>query len=238
VRVERTPGEKHSYSGGGTTIVQLACADVTGKPFPELMQEFVLSPLGMAHSAYDQPLSPGRQANAAYAHRLNRSQYEGGFHIYPELAAAGLWTTPSDLLKALGEMQAALRGEGKILKTETAREMLKPQIQETLKSSGFQMPTSWGIGFALHHTDEAEYFGHSGGNAGFTCNLLGRLDTGEGAAVMTNGEMGTLLWIEIFNSIAAAYDWPGYDPKMRFGLGDLPMLGFFAWLNLRLRLMK
>lgn len=238
VRVERTPGEKHSYSGGGTTIMQLACTDVTGRPFPELMQEYVLAPLGMTRSAYDQPLSPERQANAASAHKLDRSAYKDGFHVYPELAAAGLWTTPTDLLRALAEMQAALRGEGRILKTDTAREMLKPQIKETLSATGFLMPTSWGIGFALHQTPEADYFGHSGGNAGFTCNLLGRVDTGEGAAVMTNGELGTLLWIEIFNSIAAAYGWPGYDPRMRFGLRDVPMLGYFAWLNLRLRLMK
>jgi CubicO group peptidase (beta-lactamase class C family) len=238
VRVARKPGEKHSYSGGGTTIVQLACMEVTGRPFPDLMQEYVLRPLGMTRSAYDQPLSPERMANAARAHKMDRSQYPGGFHVYPEMAAAGLWTTPSDLLKALHELQQAVKGEGKLLKQATAQEMLKPQIKETLKTISFLMPTSWGIGFALHHSPQAEYFGHSGGNAGFNCNLLGRVDLGEGAAVMTNGEMGTLLWIEIFNSIAEVYGWPGYDPKIHFGLRNLPMLTMFEWMNLKLRFSK
>jgi len=238
VRVERVPGEKHSYSGGGTSIVQLACIDVTGQPFPDLMQQYVLEPLGMTRSGYDQPLPPEKRDNTALAHKLDRSQYPGGFHVYPELAAAGLWTTATDLVKVLLEMQRALRGEGTLLKQESALEMLKPQIEETLSAFNYLMPTSWGIGFALHDTPEKRYFGHSGGNAGFTCNMLAMLDQEEGAVVMTNGAMGTLLWIEVFNSIADVYGWPGYDPEMRISLKDLPMLAYLGWMNLKLRLMK
>jgi hypothetical protein len=135
-------------------------------------------------------------------------------------------------------MQRAMQGNGRLLKKETAQEMVKPQIKEPLRSISFLMPTSWGIGWALHQTTEAVYFGHSGGNAGFSCNLLGRIDQGDGAAVMTNGEMGFMLVMEIFNSIAAAYGWPGYDPRVHMGLHDLPRMGMITYMNLKLKLMK
>lgn len=50
------PGTAWRYSGGGITVMQQAMTDVTGKAFPQLMEETVLGPLGMTHSNYEQPL--------------------------------------------------------------------------------------------------------------------------------------------------------------------------------------
>ena len=60
VLMEREPFTAAKYSGGGVTLMQLALMDALGKPFPEIMQSLVLGPIGMTHSAFEQPLSPER----------------------------------------------------------------------------------------------------------------------------------------------------------------------------------
>src|SRR6266446_10698071 len=56
--VDLIPGMQFRYSGGGTTIAQLAVTDVVGLPFPDLMRELVLAPLGMENSGFEQPPPP------------------------------------------------------------------------------------------------------------------------------------------------------------------------------------
>src|SRR5713226_7121154 len=97
VRVEFEPGTKWQYSGGGYTIAQLVMTDTLQKSFPELMRELVLAPAGMAHSTYEQPLPPERLGLAAVGYRTNGAPLPGKRHTYPEMAAAGLWTTSEDL---------------------------------------------------------------------------------------------------------------------------------------------
>lgn len=97
IRVDTVPGRLWRYSGGGYTIMQQLLIDVTQKSFPELMRQLVLEPAGMKHSTYEQPLPPARAGEAATAHDANGQPVKGQFHTYPEMAAAGLWTTPTDL---------------------------------------------------------------------------------------------------------------------------------------------
>jgi len=123
----RPPGSVFKYSGGGITIMQLAMTDVYQKPYPELLQELVLKPIGMARSGYDQPLSPERDKNAARAHNTAGQAMLAKWHVYPELAAAGLWTTPSDLAKFAIEIQLSLQGKSnKVLSPDMARQMITP----------------------------------------------------------------------------------------------------------------
>src|SRR5262249_55065789 len=110
VRVEAVPGSRFSYSGGGITIMQLALNDVTGKPFPELMRQLVLDRIGMPHSTYEEPLPSRLDADAATAHSRRGEPLKGKWHVYPEMAAAGLWTTPADLAKFAVELQRSRRG--------------------------------------------------------------------------------------------------------------------------------
>ena len=93
VRVDTLPGALWRYSGGGTTIVQLLMHDVTGKAFPTLMRESVLGPVQMVHSGYEQPLPAARGPFAAIGHSSSGAAIAGKWHTYPELFAAGLWTT-------------------------------------------------------------------------------------------------------------------------------------------------
>src|SRR5262245_7793052 len=110
VRVGRPPMTGYKYSGGAVTIEGLALTDVLGKPFPLIMREFVLDPIGMTNSTYEQPLPPDRRAQAAHAHDQAGQPGNAPWRVHPEHAAAGLWTTPTDLAKFAIEVQLALAG--------------------------------------------------------------------------------------------------------------------------------
>jgi CubicO group peptidase (beta-lactamase class C family) len=97
--VDAVPGNNWRYSGGGYVVVQQLLDDVTGMPFDKLMQKTVLHPFGMSDSSYEQPLPKSKLVKIALPYRRNGTPVRGGPHVYPELAAAGLWTTPSDLAR-------------------------------------------------------------------------------------------------------------------------------------------
>ena len=69
VELVRPPLTAMHYSGGGTTIMQLALTDARGVPFPDLMRRTVLEPVGMTRSTFEQPLPPALDTNAARGHR-------------------------------------------------------------------------------------------------------------------------------------------------------------------------
>ena len=110
VVVEGVPGLHVRYSGGGTTIAQQVVTDVVGKPFPELMRELVLEPAGMSNSTFEQPLPAAIAERAAFGHPWNGVPVAGGWHVYPEMAAAGLWTTAGDLARLGAELMRTLNG--------------------------------------------------------------------------------------------------------------------------------
>ncbi len=105
IRVDTTPGAIWRYSGGGFTVMQQMVIDVTGQPFPRFMQETVLGPIGMTASSFEQPQPPARAALTAAGYYADRTPVRGRWHLYPEMAAAGLWTTPTDLAKFAIEIQ-------------------------------------------------------------------------------------------------------------------------------------
>src|SRR5262249_28862087 len=113
IRVDILPGSKWRYSGGGYTIMQQMVVDVTGKPFPLFMKEAVLEPLGMRASTFEQPLPAEKARLTASGHLRDRSPVKGRWHIYPEMAAAGLWTTPSDLARFAIGVQEAVAGRSR-----------------------------------------------------------------------------------------------------------------------------
>jgi len=200
VRVDKLPGEGFRYSGGGMTVMQLLLTDFAGQPFPAIMRESVLYPLGMTRSTYQQPLPTEWRSNAATAHDGDGHPIEGRFHVYPEMAAAGLWTTPTDLARFAIEVQRAhASGSGQILTHEIVEQALAPQAGGP-----------YGLGLSLESEGKTLRFGPGGSNAGFRCRLIAYAELGMGAAVMTNGSMGGALAAEILNGIAQVYGWPDY----------------------------
>ncbi|MER7248711.1 serine hydrolase domain-containing protein [Kribbella sp. NPDC000426] len=210
VRVDLVPGTQFRYAGGGTIVMQQLLEDVTGTPFRQLARELVLEPLGMSDSDYAQPLPPELHGRAAVAHDERGRPIEGRWHAYPELAAAGLWTTPTDLAKAAIGVQRMYAGaEDALLPQELAREMLTHQIPAGQRIGGLG---HLGLGFFLD--DSGQRFGHSGGNAGFSCHLLADRDTGQGAVVMTNSDNGGWVVQRVFAAVAAEYGWEGYPAEV------------------------
>jgi CubicO group peptidase (beta-lactamase class C family) len=202
VRVDTVPGTKWRYSGGGITVEQLLIQDVTGEPFPKFMDEMVLLKVGMKSSAYSQPLAENRRRYAATGHDQKGVAIPGKYHTYPELAAAGLWTTPTDLCKFAIEIQNAFAGKSKKLLTQkTAKEMLTVQSGHV------------GLGPFLEGEGDSLRFGHGGSNAGFQSILMATAAHGQAVAVMTNGDGGSELADEIQKAVALEYHWPEVPKK-------------------------
>ena len=208
IRVDTLPGVELRYAGGGTTVLQQVLEDVTREPFADLMRELVLEPLGMSRSGYTQPLLDELRPEAATAHGTDGTPVAGGWHVYPELAAAGLWTTPGDLARFAVAVQRAASGAHRaILGPELTASMLTRHAGPTSRLGGLD---SVGLGLFLGGS-EAMWFGHSGGNEGFKCHLLAHREAGCGLAVMTNGDRGHALVAEILAGVAGAMKWPDWE---------------------------
>jgi CubicO group peptidase (beta-lactamase class C family) len=125
IRLEAPPGSRWKYSGGGYTVMQQLLIDVSHQPFPALLHDNVLAPIGMTHSTYEQPLPDVLTAKSATPYKRNGAPVEGGFHTYPEMAAAGLWSTPTDLARFAIEIQRSLRGDANhVLSAAMTKQML------------------------------------------------------------------------------------------------------------------
>jgi CubicO group peptidase (beta-lactamase class C family) len=198
---EQPPFTAFKYSGGGFVIMQLALMETLGRPFAEILRESVLDPLNMANSTYEQPLPAALASKAARAHNREGKAMDAKWHVYPEQAAAGLWTTPADLAAFVLEIQQALRGPaGRILLQAMAKEMVAPV--------GIG---PFGLGLMVNKRGEGWYFSHRGRNWGFHSALLGHVRRGYGVVVMTNSDSGTPVINEIEARVAAAYRWDSLD---------------------------
>ena len=197
VRVNVVPGSLWRYSGGGFTVMQLLVGDVTGKPFHQYMRDAVLGPAGMSRSTYEQPLPPERAAETASGYYADRTAVSGKWHVYPEMAAAGLWTTPTDLARFAVEVQQALAGKSnKIISQTMARQQLTVQL------------SNFGLGLALSGSGAARTFGHNGRDEGFDALLLAFAETRQGLVVMINANDNSGMMNRIVQAVARKYNWP------------------------------
>lgn len=213
VVVETLPGAQYNYSGGGITIAELVCVDVTGRSFNELAQELIFAPLGMHNSHYEQPLSEEHWLNAAVGYDGAGQPLVGRCNIYPELAAAGLWTTPTDLATFGIEIMQALVGKGRVLSQDITQQMLTPQ-----RAAEYGLQIGLGVYVSERAGQRAIY--HNGFNKrGHKADWLMYTELGQGAVFMTGGDNGFILSNEVFRPIAAHYGWPGYNPGPRLRVG-------------------
>ncbi len=195
IRVQTLPGSQMRYSGGGYTVVQQLIMDATGEPFPRAVATLVLDPLSMKDSSYGAP-SPAIASNFAAGH-IDGATIPGGWHVYPELAAAGLWTTPTDIARFLIGVQRAQAGEPKaILPPALVGEMLRRQQGDA------------GLGVILTGDGPSAWFTHDGVNAGFECGFRASVRSNQGAVIMTNATGGGALVRELFECLRAEYAWP------------------------------
>jgi CubicO group peptidase (beta-lactamase class C family) len=204
VTIDFVPGTEFRYAGGNYTIIQQILIDVTGETFPDLMQELVLQPLHMVHSTFQQPIPEKLRPLIAMPYDQDGNAIEGGPHIYPEMAVAGLWTTPSDLALFALAIQDALAGKPRaILSPSTADQMLQPV-------RGF-----YALGFAIAGNGPNRYFSHPGVNAGFVAFLFA-YEKGDGVVLMTNGQNTKALGLEIIHTLSKQYGWTEFPTESTF----------------------
>jgi CubicO group peptidase (beta-lactamase class C family) len=200
--VDTIPGSIWRYSGGGYTVMEKVVEDVSGLPLEEYMSRNILLPIGMKNSTYQQPVTEEFQSNISAAYDINGEIIDGLWNNYPEQAAAGLWTTPSDLALYVIEIQDILQGKKDgVLTKETVEMML------TIHKNG------WGLGPSLQNEGDSLIFGHGGKNAGFTNDMIAYAYQGNALIVMTNGDNGGKLISEIKNAVSDYYNWPLSKPR-------------------------
>jgi len=208
--VAETPGAQFSYSGGGYTIAQQMMIDQSGKPFPDLMKNLVLEPIGMNSSIFQQPLDRRSSRKVAMPVDSQGKLVAGGPHTYPEMAAAGLWTTPSDLARWVIELQRSLAGRANhVLSADMVRTMLAP------------VKDGYALGVGTLSPSGKPAMSHTGGNEGYRCIYFAYQD-GDGAVIMTNSDNGDALFGEVLGSIAREYGWADYLPQERT-LASVPL---------------
>jgi len=195
IRVFKVPGESWRYSGGGYTVMQQLVMDVYGRPFAEVMYDEVLQPIGMTHSTYEQPIPMERREEAATGYRSDGTPVDGGWHTYPEQAAAGLWTTPSDLARYALEVQRSYRGESNLVLSESMTHEMVTGNED-----------HWGLGPGI--SPSGLRFLHGGSNEGFRSAFAAFIEKGDGVFVMTNSDTGARLANEIAITVAKVYGWP------------------------------
>lgn len=207
VRNDTIPGARWHPSGGGYVVLQQLLEDVTRQPFTDLARDLVLDPLGMRSSTFENPLPVWRLPESAAGHDPLGRPIAGKRRIYPEMAAAGLWSRPADLARFAIAIQRAGRGDSSgPLSPSLAAQLLTPDTLTTLGGN------RWGLGVTLEGSGDAERFGHGGADEGFISQLVAFRHHGLGAVVMTNGDRGGALAQEILRAIATEYEWPALQP--------------------------
>ena len=203
VLVDIEPGSRWRYSGGGTTVMQLLMTDLTGEPFPSLMRRLVLDPIGMTSSTYEQPLPAWRASEAATGYRSGLQPVSGRYHTYPEMAAAGLWTTPTDLARYIVEVQRSFAG--------TSNRVLSREMTAAMLTRGVG---GHGLGPGVDGEGDSLRFGHGGANEGFRAVVTAFATRGQGVVVMTNSDNGGRIAAEVVQAVAREYGWPGFAPRV------------------------
>jgi CubicO group peptidase (beta-lactamase class C family) len=212
IRVDTTPGAIWRYSGGGFTVMQQLMIDVSGVPFPEFMRKTVLAPAGMNESSFEQPQPQARAALTATGYYADRTPVRGRWHVYPEMAAAGLWTTPSDLARFAIEIQQTLAGKGHgIISAEMAHQYL------TVQKGGS------GLGIGVRGTGRDLSFSHGGRDEGFDAQLVAFAETGQGAVLMINANDNSRFMGRILDFIGRAYHWPAGDAPVPAVVKPVPI---------------
>lgn len=210
-KVESTPGTIVRYSGAGYTLAEIALSDTFNQPFEHVMDDWVLSQVGMKNSSFamDYPQQEGIQV--ALGHDTLGKTITGGWRVHPEQAAAGLWSTATDLAKLAIETTKAYQGQSKLLSKASAREMLAPVMPEQDLAAEFGGQPA--MTFIVAGEGEQLLFQHGGGTLGYRCFMVMYPETGDGAVFMTNSDAGYSVGFEMMRAASNVYNWPDFKGK-------------------------
>lgn len=195
VQVAYVPGSDWRYSGGGYLVAQLLMTEKAGHSFDRIVHNQVLQPNRMIRSGFAEP-ARSENANVAAGHIADGTMVPGGWHVYPELAAASLWSTAPDLANfGLAVMKAVREEPNAMLSPALARQM----------ANAHAGPRS--LGFEVGGEGKARHLGHDGTNEGYNLSLILYPETCQGAAIMANSDNAKPIIAELLRSIADTYHW-------------------------------
>ncbi|WP_298757900.1 beta-lactamase family protein [uncultured Psychroserpens sp.] len=207
ITVNKEPGESVRFAYASYVPIQQMMLDVEEKTFPEIMHEFVLQPLEMNNSTFNQSLTKEQLAMAATGYLSDGSMVEGRRHISPSMASSGLWTTAEDYAKFITNVQQTL--DGKYTKG------LSKDLTELMGTPYGVDNSTWsftlGLGFQLLNRKDEIYLRHHGWNTGFYTEIVAHRDKGYGVVVMTNSTFPEFN-AEVIRSVAQTYNWDNYVP--------------------------
>lgn len=203
VRATFEPGTNWRYSDGGYVIIGRLMEDVAGKPYSEIIRERVFDRAGMTHSSYIKPLKQGDDELLATGYTISGLKHQGGYRNYPEIGAAGLWTTAEDLARFILAIQHSHAGK--------PNSMLSKRITELMLT-----PVKNNYGLGMYLSKDGKRFGHGGtnrgfrirgSNKGFRTRFSASIEDGWSIVVMTNGDNGSALCEVVPMAAAKAYSW-------------------------------
>lgn len=204
LRIVYSPGSEVRISELGFFLLQRLLEDVLDKPFADAASESVLKPLAMKRSAFSAVLPEALAGNAAVGHLRDGEPVKGGYNRYPELAAAGLWSTPNDMaVFVIDIMKTALGESDHVISPEAARAMLTPHVGNR------------GLAFKVEDEGDDLYFTIRGRNHGFECVLVAYPVRRQGVVIMTNSDNGSYLIDEILRGVSAVYEWPHFQQEVK-----------------------
>ena len=129
VRAEKPQGTAFEYSDAGYCVLQLVVQETTHKVFEDAVQEVVFDRLNLNSTFYASPNNLVYYENCktmATGYDSEGVPLPGRFPPCPDLAGAGLWSTPKELLVMATEFVKAINGRSDFLQEKTARAMAKP----------------------------------------------------------------------------------------------------------------
>jgi CubicO group peptidase (beta-lactamase class C family) len=195
---QKYPLGKYHYSGGGYMLVQKMIQNISKKPFATLAKEYIFNPLHMKQSTF-KIIYPDTQTNIAYGN-APKEQLKGPWKIHPESAAAGLWTTPTEMAKVVVEIMRALDGR----KSSFSRWLASTMTHSEIKGVG--------LGTFVHTLKSGVEFGHDGANVGYRARYLA-LPNGKGLVIMVNNDNGFRFIDEAVSLIGKECGWGRFKIK-------------------------
>lgn len=217
VIIEPNPDKEFRYSGGGFQIAQAVIEAQSNQPFETVMSDYVLNPVGMTASSFELKAPGGPVDGIATATNGDGSPVDGGWHVYPEQAAAGLWTNPTEYTDFVFALMDEAEPASRLgIAEDVASEVLTPVSE------------AYGLGIGIEDMDGRIRLRHGGSNRGYRCFFMAFPDTQEVFVLMTNSANGSQLGDEVIRSAAATYGWPGAEAKTvtRFTLDDSQLAQF------------
>lgn len=195
IESETEPNKEFKYSGGGIMITQQIISEYSGISYDKYMYRNILTSIGMNKSTFNQ--QPIKENEYASAYWTSGNRLKGRYHLYPEMAAAGLWSTPIEISRFIIEIQKSYLGESnKLISKKITQKMLAPHLKDG----------TTGLGVFLEDVNDKKYFTHGGSNEGFKCYYYGSIEGGNGIVIMTNSESFDII-PEIIRSIFKVYQW-------------------------------